>query len=115
MITYNQGIVLTTNRVLEVQDGGLTDLDGFQLTKMIAMEVFTYASIGCCIGCVLGLQLNKLMFEKFITEYFGETWHIPFGMLGIIIFIVMVSVVVAVYAPTKRIRNMDISACISEV
>lgn len=90
-------------------------MDAFQLTKMIAMEVFTYASIGCCIGCVLGLQLNKLMFEKFITEYFGETWHIPFGMIGIIIFIVMVSVVVAVYVPTKRIRNMDISACISEV
>ena len=82
---------------------------------MIAMEVFTYASIGCGIGCVLGLQLNKFMFEKFITEYFGETWHIPFGMIGIIIFIVMVSVVVAVYVPTKRIRNMDISACISEV
>ena len=75
---------------------------------MIAIEVFTYASIGCCIGCVLGLQLNKLMFEKFITEYFGETWHIPFGMIGIIIFIVMVSVVVAVYVPTKRIRNMGI-------
>lgn len=90
-------------------------MDGCQLTRMIAMEVFTYASIGCGIGCVLGLQLNKLMFEKIITEYFGETWHIPFEMIGIIIFIVMVSVVVAVYVPTKRIRNMDITACISEV
>ena len=90
-------------------------MDGCQLTKMIAMEVFTYATIGCVVGCVLGLKLNKLMYEKFITEYFGEAWKIPFGMLGIIIFIVFISVVVAVYAPTKRIRNMDITACISEV
>ena len=90
-------------------------MDGCQLTQMIAMEVFIYAALGCVIGCVLGLQLNKFIFETFITAYFGEVWHIPIGMLGVIVLIVFVSVVIAVYVPTKRIRNMDITACINEV
>ena len=34
-----------------------------QLYKMIAAEAFTYAILGCIVGCVLGLPLNRLMFQ----------------------------------------------------
>ena len=90
-------------------------MDGRQLTKMIVAEVFTYAISGCIIGCVLGLHLNKMIFEAFITPYFGEIWHIPISEIIIILLIIFASSVAAIHAPTKRMRNMAITATISEL
>lgn len=90
-------------------------MDGRQLTKMIVAEVFTYAISGCIIGCVLGLLLNKMIFEAFITPYFGEIWHIPIAEIIIILLIIFASSVAAIHAPAKRMRNMAITATISEL
>lgn len=90
-------------------------MDGRQLTKMIVAEVFTYAISGCIIGCVLGLLLNKMIFEAFITPYFGEIWHIPISEIIIILLIIFASSVAAIHAPAKRMRNMAITATISEL
>ena len=90
-------------------------MDGRQLTRMIIAEVFTYAIFGCVIGCFFGLCLNKIIYEAFITAYFGEKWHIPAGEMAIILLLIFVSSVVAVHAPAKRIRNMAIIATINEL
>ena len=90
-------------------------MDGRQLTKMIVAEVFTYAICGCIIGCVLGLLLNKMIFEAFITPYFGEIWHIPVAEIIIILLIIFASSVAAIHAPAKCMRNMAITATISEL
>ena len=90
-------------------------MDGRQLTKMILAEVFTYAIFGCVIGCIFGLSLNKMIFESFITAYFGEIWRVPVGETVIILSLIFVSSAVAVHAPAKRIRNMAITETINEL
>lgn len=90
-------------------------MDGRQLTKMIVLEVFTYAISGCVIGCIFGMYLNKAIYEAFITAYFGEIWRVPIMETAIILLAVLVSAAVAVYAPAKRIRNMVITASINEL
>lgn len=90
-------------------------MDGRQLTKMIVAEVFTYAFFGCFVGCAIGLPLNKLIFERFITAYFGEVWHIPVEMLIIILLVMFGAAAVAVHAPAKRMRNMAVTETINEL
>lgn len=90
-------------------------MDGWQLTKMIIAEVFTYALSGCIVGCVLGVPLNRLLFKKLITAYFGEAWSFPIAELGIILLIVLISAGIAVYVPAKRIRNIAITDTINEL
>lgn len=79
-----------------------------QVTKMITAEALTYAFCGCLVGCFVGIPLNKLVFEAFITEYFGDPWIVPFVPVVIIILFIVTASAIAVYAPSKRIRNMSI-------
>lgn len=90
-------------------------MDGRQLTKMITAEVLTYAAFGCVICCAVGLYLNKTIYEAFITAYFGEIWHIPVREIAIILLFIFASVVMAVHAPAKRMRNMEITATINDM
>lgn len=90
-------------------------MDGRQLTKMITAEVLTYAAFGCVIGCAVGLYLNKTIYEAYITAYFGEIWHIPVREIAIILLFIFASVVMAVHAPAKRMRNMEITATINDM
>lgn len=90
-------------------------MDGRQLTKMIVAEVSTYAVFGCIIGCAIGLPLNRLIFERLITAYFGRVWHMPVGIIIIVLFVMFVAATAAVYAPAKRIRNMAITETINEL
>lgn len=90
-------------------------MDGWQLTKMIAVEVFTYALFGCVIGCALGLPLNRFLFEKLVTAYFGEAWSIPIAEILVILLVVFASAAAAVYTPAKRIRNMVVTDTINEL
>lgn len=83
-------------------------LSNRQLVKMIIAEASTYAAFGGVCGCVVGLVLNKLLYEKMITFHWGEQWNIPYTELGIIIAIVIISVILAVRGPVKRIRDMSI-------
>lgn len=76
-----------------------------QLRRMVAAEAVTYALSGSVFGCILGLGLNRLLFEKLVTSRWGEPWQAPFGELGIILLIVAGSVVLAVRGPVKRIRE----------
>lgn len=79
-----------------------------QLTKMIIAEAFTYTISGTIIGTILGLIFHKLLFGMMISYNWGDFWVIPWLELGIIIFIMLFSVVWAVYEPIKRLHNMSI-------
>lgn len=83
-------------------------LSNRQLVKMIIAEASTYAIVGSVCGSIVGLILNKFLYEKMITFHWGDEWNIPFSELGIIIVIVILSVIFAVQGPAKRIRNMSI-------
>lgn len=90
-------------------------MDGPQLTRMIAAEVFTYAVSGCIIGCTLGLPLNRLIYERCITAYFGIVWHAPIGILIIILLTVFASAAAAVYTPAKLLCSMAVTETINEL
>ncbi len=79
-----------------------------QLYKMIAAEAFTYAILGCFAGCVLGLPLNKLMFQFLIADKWGTAWQIPIGSLLLIVFLCLASAAAAIRRPIRQISRMAI-------
>lgn len=90
-------------------------MDAEQLTKMITAEAVTYAVLGCIIGSAAGLPLNKGFFETMVTSHFGEPWTFPFAPIAIILVLVVVSCIVAVYVPSRRIKKLAITDAINEL
>ncbi|MCX8132319.1 MAG: ABC transporter permease [Clostridia bacterium] len=84
-----------------------------QLIKMVTAEAAAYSISGSIVGCVVGLPLHKLLFEKMITSRWGDPWYIPFDVIGIMVAIVILTSVLAVQGPAKRIHNMSIVDTIS--
>ena len=83
-----------------------------QLTKMIAAEAMTYGICGSIAGCLLGLPLNKFVFENLITSYFGDPWSVPLSTVTIVIPFTAAASLIAVRGPAKRIKNMSITETI---
>ena len=91
-------------------------MDERQLIKMIAVEAFTYAFWGCAAGVIVGLPLNKWLYEILITEHFPYAlWHLPLTSLIVILLMVFFAAASAVYGPAKRIRSMAVTAAINEL
>lgn len=79
-----------------------------QLMKTVAAEAVTYAVSGILAGCVLGLPLHKLLFEKMVTSHWGDPWLFPFDKVGIIVTIILFASILAIHGPAKRIHHMSI-------
>lgn len=90
-------------------------MDNKQLTRMIFAEAFTYAISGLLVGCAMGISLSRWIYSKLITQHFGVTWHLPIGLLGIVILFIFASVLIAVYTPSRRMRNMEITETINDL
>ena len=91
-------------------------MDEHQITKMIAAEAFTYSISGCIIGVVVGLFINKLLYDTLITAHFNyATWSIPIIPIIIVLLVVSITAIAAIYAPSKRIRNMAVTDTINEL
>ncbi len=84
-----------------------------QLVKMVAAEAVTYSVIGSLVGCILGLPLHNFLFEQMITSHWGDLWYLPLGPLGVIVAIVLITSILAVHNPAKRIHNLSIVDTIS--
>ena len=87
-------------------------MDRRQLTWMIATEAGTYAVSGLVVGCVAGLFLNRALYARLITRYFGLAWHLPGIALGILALFVIAAAAIAVYAPAKRICALSVTETI---
>lgn len=91
-------------------------MDEHQITKMIAAEAFTYSILGCIVGVAIGLFINKLLYDTLITAHFNyATWSIPIMPIIIILLVVSITAIVAIYTPSKRIRNMAVTDTINEL
>lgn len=90
-------------------------MDTKQISRMISAEAATYAVSGCFVGCMIGLPLHMFLFEKMITNYFGDSWSFPIGALAVILVIMFLSSAAAVYKPAKRIKNMAVTDTINEL
>lgn len=91
-------------------------MDSRQVTKMIFAEAVTYALSGCVIGCIIGLAAGKMLFDILIHGHFPYAiWRIPVARLAIIALFVASATFAAVYAPSKRMRNMAVTETINEL
>ncbi len=79
-----------------------------QLYKMIAAEAATYAVLGCVTGCVLGLPLNKMIFQFLIADKWGTTWQLPVASLLLIVMLCFGFAALAIQRPIKRIGQLSI-------
>jgi len=84
---------------------GLSDR---QLIKMIVAETSAYAVTGSAFGILLGLLLNKKLFELLVTYRWNDPWSLPLAELSIITGVVLVSVILAIRGPVTKIRAMSI-------
>ena len=91
-------------------------MDGRQITKMISAEAVTYAFSGCIIGSVVGLAIGKALFDILIRDHFAyAVWSFPVSRLLIVVVFVLVATFAAIYAPSKRMRDMAVTETINEL
>lgn len=90
-------------------------MDGSQLTRMMIAEALTYAISGLAAGCGIGLVLSRSLHIMLLTRYFGIAWSLPVPFLCIIIVFDFAAAFLAVYAPSRRIRDMSITDTINEL
>lgn len=79
-----------------------------QVVKMVAAEALTYSVSGILLGCIIGIPINKLLFEGLVTFRWGDAWTLPITAMILIILTVGTSTILAVIGPTRRIREMTI-------
>ncbi|POP31180.1 ABC transporter permease [Lactonifactor longoviformis] len=84
-----------------------------QLIRMISAEAATYALFGIFFGCLIGLPINKLLFERLVTYRWGDAWYVPVGSLLVIILVIAGSAILAVRGPARKIRGMSVVDTIS--
>lgn len=91
-------------------------MDENQIIKMISAEAFTYSISGCIVGVIVGLIISKLLYSKLITSHFSyATWSVPVVPIIIIIAGVTITDILAVYVPSKRIKQMSVTATLKEL
>lgn len=91
-------------------------MDKHQVTKMIVAEAFTYTATGCIVGYIIGLLVSKWLYDILIAAHFSYAfWNVPVTPLLEILLFVLATVIVAVYAPSKRMHNMEITEIINEL
>lgn len=89
-------------------------MDMAQMKRMIYAETFTYALSGTIAGVVLGIPLHWFSWQNLIFNQWKDPWRFPVLALIIIVALVIVSCILAVRNPLKRIENMSVVDVISE-
>ena len=84
-----------------------------QLVKMITTEAATYSFVGSLTGCLVGLPVHKYLFEHMVTGRWGDPWRIPVPVLAIMVLLVVITALIAVRGPARRIHNMSVIDTIS--
>ncbi len=79
-----------------------------QLIRMVTAEAAAYSLAGSVVGCLIGLSIHKYLFEHMVSGRWGDPWNIPIANLIIIVSLVILTAVIAVRGPSRRIHNMSI-------
>lgn len=79
-----------------------------QLVKMIMAEAGTYAISGVIWGCIIGLPMHWVIYVSLITNIWRTAWSVPFIPLILIIAIVLLTSLLAVREPAKRLQRISI-------
>lgn len=90
-------------------------MSGRQLKRMIAAETAVYAAAGGVPGCAFGLLMHYCLIRRMVLCYFGGSWRMPVGVLLTVFLLLSGACALAVYAPSKRITDMEITETISHL
>ena len=84
-----------------------------QLIRMVTAEAAVYSLAGSVVGCLIGLPMHRYLFEHMVTGRWGDPWNIPFANLILIVSLVILTAIIAVRGPSRRIHKMSIVDTIS--
>ena len=110
MNTINLGVAAKMKEYGSMRAIGMSNR---QLIKMIIAEAGTYAISGVIWGCIIGLPMHWVIYVSLITNIWGTAWSVPFIPLILIIAIVLLTSLLAVKGPAKRLQRMSIVENIS--
>lgn len=88
-------------------------MDIRQVKRMVSAEALTYALLGSLFGGVLGLLLHRCLFTEMITSSWGKVWHLPLGLLLATACLTIVTAIIAVRGPLKKLDRMEIVEVVS--
>ncbi len=77
-----------------------------QILRMVAAEAGAYLFFGILIGAPAGLLLHRFLFRIMVTSRWGDPWKVPAGELVVVLALLILSTVVSLYGPSRRIRMM---------
>ena len=83
-------------------------MSGKQLKKVVGAEAAAYAITGSIAGGILGLLLHRFFFGMLITANWGQLWEPPILVLLVVISAAILTTLLAVIAPTRKIENTSI-------
>ncbi len=110
MNTISMGVAAKMKEYGGMRAIGMSDR---QLVKMIIAEAGTYATNGVIWGCIVGLPMHWVIYVSLITNIWRTAWNVPFIPLIFIIAIVLLTSLLAVREPAKRLQRMSIVENIS--
>lgn len=83
-------------------------MSGIQLKKVVRAEAAAYALTGCITGGLLGVILHRFLFVRLVTPMWGEQWKPPLVLLAVIIGASMITTLLAVLIPAKKVEQTSI-------
>ena len=83
-------------------------MSGKQLRKVVRAEASSYALTGCVVGGILGIVLHRVLFEMLVTSMWGEPWEPPIMFLVVTVGAAIITTIIAVIFPAKKIEKTDI-------
>lgn len=83
-------------------------MSGKQLRKVVRAEAAAYAAAGSLTGGILGLMLHQFFFTMLITSNWGQVWEPPLLVLSLIVSISILTTLIAVIGPTRKIEKTSI-------
>lgn len=83
-------------------------ISGKQLKKVVRAEAGAYALTGCLVGSILGIILHRFLFEILVTSMWGALWTPPILVLAVTVGVAIITTMIAVIFPAKKIEKTDI-------
>ena len=83
-------------------------MEGKQLLHMVRAEAVVYALFGAAAGILMGLPAHRFVYERLVTSRWGTAWRVPYGQLMVIVGVTVVTTLLAVRRPARKIKEMDI-------
>lgn len=93
-------------RMKQYQNLHAIGMDRKKILRMITAEAFTYTVPGILLGGTFGLFLHRFAFRFLVTSHWGDPWQLPVLPLAAAILAVLLSTVLSLWGPGRRVRKM---------